>query len=118
MSKFASKGDSADSMELLQTNSANHASHTVGIAHTRWATHGEREIWLMYIQRRVGVRSGRRGVSGDIENGGGLSQQFDWFMCWALLPWPKVGQKKLRTPLPIQGRTAEAMVWKVPVFPD
>ena len=43
VSKFASKGDTADSMELLQTNSANHASHTVGIAHTRWATHGERE---------------------------------------------------------------------------
>ncbi|CBN79399.1 glutamine-fructose-6-phosphate transaminase [Ectocarpus siliculosus] len=40
VSKFASKGDSADSMELLQTNSANHASHSVGIAHTRWATHG------------------------------------------------------------------------------
>ncbi|CAN0057858.1 unnamed protein product, partial [Hapterophycus canaliculatus] len=40
VSKFASKGDSADSMELLQTNSANHSGHTVGIAHTRWATHG------------------------------------------------------------------------------
>ncbi|CAM9682019.1 unnamed protein product [Ectocarpus fasciculatus] len=40
VSKFASKGDSADSMQLLQTNSANHASHSVGIAHTRWATHG------------------------------------------------------------------------------
>lgn len=43
VSKFASKGDSADSMELLQTNSASHANHTVGIAHTRWATHGRRQ---------------------------------------------------------------------------
>ena len=43
VSKFASKGDSADSVELLQTNSASHVSHTVGIAHTRWATHGEHQ---------------------------------------------------------------------------
>lgn len=56
MSKFASKGDSADSMELLQTNSANHASHAVGIAHTRWATHGEKERWpVNYV---LSVRGG------------------------------------------------------------
>lgn len=41
VSKFASKGNAADSMELLQTKAAHHASHTVGIAHTRWATHGK-----------------------------------------------------------------------------
>lgn len=41
VSKFASRGDAADSMELLNTNIGNHSHHTAGIAHTRWATHGE-----------------------------------------------------------------------------
>lgn len=66
VSKFASKGDSADSMELLQTNSASHASHTVGIAHTRWATHGEK---YMAGVLSVGARSGTWGAPGAVENG-------------------------------------------------
>ena len=73
MSKFASKGDSADSMELLQTNSANHVSHTVGIAHTRWATHGENR---MADVLSVAVRSGAWIAPGGTENGARLSQQF------------------------------------------
>lgn len=42
VSKYASRGNAADSMELLQTNAGNHSHHKVGIAHTRWATHGEK----------------------------------------------------------------------------
>ena len=40
VTKFASKGSTADSIALLKANSARHAGHHVGIAHTRWATHG------------------------------------------------------------------------------
>lgn len=40
VSKFASRGSTADSIELLKENSSIHMGHTVGIAHTRWATHG------------------------------------------------------------------------------
>jgi len=39
--KYASRGDSADSIELLREKTADlHSGHHVGIAHTRWATHG------------------------------------------------------------------------------
>ncbi len=36
VSKFASRGATADSIDLLKSNSSCHDSHTVGIAHTRW----------------------------------------------------------------------------------
>ena len=34
-------GTNNDSFELLQENSKSHCGHRVGIAHTRWATHGK-----------------------------------------------------------------------------
>eukprot|EP00903_Cladosiphon_okamuranus_P008174 g7873.t1 len=40
VSKYASRGSNNDSFELLQDNSKSHCGHRVGIAHTRWATHG------------------------------------------------------------------------------
>mmetsp|Transcript_2883 Transcript_2883/g.4341 ORF Transcript_2883/g.4341 Transcript_2883/m.4341 type:complete len:695 (+) Transcript_2883:40-2124(+) len=40
VSKFASKGSTCDSIDLLRENSDTHMGHYVGIAHTRWATHG------------------------------------------------------------------------------
>lgn len=33
-------GSNNDSFELLEENSKSHSGHRVGIAHTRWATHG------------------------------------------------------------------------------
>jgi len=39
ISKYASDGDKADSIELVSKNSR-HLGHSLGIAHTRWATHG------------------------------------------------------------------------------
>lgn len=38
--KFASDGDKADGIELVAQRSMKSAGHSVGIAHTRWATHG------------------------------------------------------------------------------
>ena len=40
VSKYASQGSTSDSFELLKNNSSVHDGHGVGIAHTRWATHG------------------------------------------------------------------------------
>jgi glucosamine--fructose-6-phosphate aminotransferase (isomerizing) len=40
LTKFASDGDKADGIELVRAHSDSSAGHSVGIAHTRWATHG------------------------------------------------------------------------------
>lgn len=38
--KYASRGSTADSVELVRQDSERHAGGHIGIAHTRWATHG------------------------------------------------------------------------------
>lgn len=40
LTKFASDGDKADGIELVRAHSESSTGHSVGIAHTRWATHG------------------------------------------------------------------------------
>lgn len=40
ITKYASAGDNADGIELVAAHSSSSSGHTVGIAHTRWATHG------------------------------------------------------------------------------
>eukprot|EP00541_Cyclophora_tenuis_P018990 CAMPEP_0116556540 /NCGR_PEP_ID=MMETSP0397-20121206/8751_1 /TAXON_ID=216820 /ORGANISM="Cyclophora tenuis, Strain ECT3854" /LENGTH=648 /DNA_ID=CAMNT_0004081917 /DNA_START=141 /DNA_END=2087 /DNA_ORIENTATION=- len=40
VTKYASDGDKADSIDLVRAHSQNSSGHSVGIAHTRWATHG------------------------------------------------------------------------------
>jgi len=40
VTKYASKGSTADSIALVREHSAKHDGHDIGIAHTRWATHG------------------------------------------------------------------------------
>lgn len=40
VTKFASDGDKADGIELVRAHSMASSGHCVGIAHTRWATHG------------------------------------------------------------------------------
>eukprot|EP00522_Entomoneis_paludosa_P014889 CAMPEP_0172451776 /NCGR_PEP_ID=MMETSP1065-20121228/9668_1 /TAXON_ID=265537 /ORGANISM="Amphiprora paludosa, Strain CCMP125" /LENGTH=714 /DNA_ID=CAMNT_0013203747 /DNA_START=9 /DNA_END=2153 /DNA_ORIENTATION=+ len=40
ITKYASDGDKADSIDLVRQHSHQSAGHSVGIAHTRWATHG------------------------------------------------------------------------------
>ena len=40
VTKFASDGDNADGIELVRMHSSASSGHSVGIAHTRWATHG------------------------------------------------------------------------------
>jgi len=40
ITKHASDGDNADGIELVKHNSSQSIGHHIGIAHTRWATHG------------------------------------------------------------------------------
>ena len=40
VTKYASKGSSNDSIALVKAHSSKHDGHHIGIAHTRWATHG------------------------------------------------------------------------------
>lgn len=40
ITKYASRESTADSIDLVRSNSSKHLGHTIGIAHTRWATHG------------------------------------------------------------------------------
>lgn len=40
ITKFASDGDKADGIDLVDKHSHASVGHSVGIAHTRWATHG------------------------------------------------------------------------------
>lgn len=40
VTKYASRDTTSDSIDLVRANSASHRGHGIGIAHTRWATHG------------------------------------------------------------------------------
>jgi len=40
VTKYASQGSTADSINLLRDNAGVHGANKIGIAHTRWATHG------------------------------------------------------------------------------
>jgi len=40
VTKYASNGDKADGIDLVREHSTLSSGHSVGIAHTRWATHG------------------------------------------------------------------------------
>lgn len=40
ITKFASLGDKADGVELVKSGSSKSTGDRIGIAHTRWATHG------------------------------------------------------------------------------
>jgi glucosamine--fructose-6-phosphate aminotransferase (isomerizing) len=40
VTKYASEGENADGLNLVDKNSAVSNGHNIGIAHTRWATHG------------------------------------------------------------------------------
>eukprot|EP00521_Asterionellopsis_glacialis_P009043 CAMPEP_0195281384 /NCGR_PEP_ID=MMETSP0707-20130614/714_1 /TAXON_ID=33640 /ORGANISM="Asterionellopsis glacialis, Strain CCMP134" /LENGTH=722 /DNA_ID=CAMNT_0040340265 /DNA_START=73 /DNA_END=2241 /DNA_ORIENTATION=+ len=40
VTKFASDGEKADSIKMVAEHSKASAGHSIGIAHTRWATHG------------------------------------------------------------------------------
>lgn len=53
ITKFASVGNNADSIDLVRGKSKSFDGHSVGIAHTRWATHGEAFAILLYILHTV-----------------------------------------------------------------
>ena len=40
VTKYASRDSTADSIDIVRAHAAKHCGHTIGIAHTRWATHG------------------------------------------------------------------------------
>jgi hypothetical protein len=44
--KFASVAGTADSINLLRNSKSRHEGNSVGIAHTRWATHGKQLVFL------------------------------------------------------------------------
>src|SRR5690606_39575573 len=41
VSKYASLTTTSDAIVRLKSSSSKHEGHVIGIAHTRWATHGE-----------------------------------------------------------------------------
>jgi glucosamine--fructose-6-phosphate aminotransferase (isomerizing) len=40
ITKYASRDTTSDSIDLVRAHSSKHIGHGIGIAHTRWATHG------------------------------------------------------------------------------
>jgi hypothetical protein len=44
ITKYASRDTTADSIDLVRANVSKHAGHHTGIAHTRWATHGGKNL--------------------------------------------------------------------------
>ena len=72
--KYASKGSTADSIALVRAHAEKHAGHHVGIAHTRWATHGGKtdETPTPTSTRRKGSESVHNGV---IMNADALREQ-------------------------------------------
>ena len=40
LTKYASKNSTSDCLDLVDLKSKHHAGHSIGIGHTRWATHG------------------------------------------------------------------------------
>jgi len=48
VTKFASVQGTADSINLLRASKDLHNGNTVGIAHTRWATHGKKKNTFLY----------------------------------------------------------------------
>ena len=56
VTKFASRGSTADSVALVDEKSTAHSGHHIGIAHTRWATHGGKtDAVLKAVAAKMGI---------------------------------------------------------------